>query len=111
MPKLSILVEWEDTVHQTLALTRNFPKSVRFTFSQRIDNLVLDVAETLIAIQYTPRSEQVVLMEKLQQYLARLRLLLRLSADEGYLSFGNLKKSILQIDQLGSRLAAWKQKL
>ncbi len=50
---LPLLVHWEKTLHDLFGRIRKFPKSVRFTFSNRIDNLALDIYEALIEAKYT----------------------------------------------------------
>ena len=47
-----VLVEWERTVGEILDRTARFPKVVRFTFSQRVDGLALDVLQGLVEARY-----------------------------------------------------------
>ncbi len=50
---LPVISCWERTLHDLLEHTRKFPKRVRFTFANRIDNLALEVYEALIEARYT----------------------------------------------------------
>ena len=45
---LPVFVRWVEFVKWLLPTTEKFPRRVRFTFSNRIDNLALDVVEDLV---------------------------------------------------------------
>lgn len=50
---LPVFVKWLDFLEWLLRVTERFPKRVRFTFSDRINQLALDVVEDLIEARYT----------------------------------------------------------
>ena len=64
---LPIFVAW------LLPTTARLPKSIRFTFSQRIDNLALDVVEDLIEARYTRHKQTILKRANLR--LEKLRVL------------------------------------
>ena len=49
---LPLFVHWQQVIGDLLDRTQQFPKSVRFTFSTRIDNLALDILERIIEACY-----------------------------------------------------------
>lgn len=105
---LPLLVLWEEIVGELLDCTLRFPKAVRFTFSQRIDNLALDILERLVEARYSPKSRRRELLGEADARLARLRVLLRLSCDRQYLARGAFEDLIRQIDEAGRMLGGWR---
>jgi hypothetical protein len=49
---LSIFVRWESLLDWLLNATEKFPKRVRHTFSNRMDNMALDITERIIEAAY-----------------------------------------------------------
>jgi hypothetical protein len=105
--ELRVLVEWESILHRILDATQNFPKAVRFSFVQRIDNLTLDITQTFVLAQYAKTSAQPEHLHALNVQLAKLRLLLRISCDRKYLSVGLLADVIDAIEGIGFQLHSW----
>jgi len=108
---LMVLVLWEETLHHILNLTIKFPKSVRVVFAQRIDNLLLDIAEDLAAARYAPAQDQQDFLQQVNQKLSRLRLLLRISADRRYLSIAQLRQVTEKLQRVGLMVNAWYEQL
>lgn len=48
-----IFVKWLDSTDWILETVEKYPKSVRFTISNRIANLTLDIMESIIEAIYT----------------------------------------------------------
>ena len=105
--ELRVLVEWEPLLHQILDCTQRFPKSTRFSFVQRIDSLCLDITQTIVKAQYSPKQEQSAHLQMVNQNLAQLRLLLRISADRKYLSLGQLRVLIEGLEGIGFQVHSW----
>jgi len=89
--------------------TQKFPKSTRFTFGQRIDNLVLDVLEAVVDACYSKRSSAV--MHEANRKLSRLRILLRMSADRRYLSLRQYHFAGEKIDEIGRMIGGWLKRI
>jgi len=85
--------------------TQKFPKSTRFTFGQRIDNLALDVLEAVVEAGYSRRSSAV--MQEANRKLTRLRVLLRMSTDRKYLSLRQYHFAGEKIDEIGRMIGGW----
>ena len=105
--ELRILVEWEPLLHQILDCTMRFPKSVRHSFVDRIDGLCLDCTSTIVKAQYSPKEDQPVYLQQINQMLAQIRLLLRISTDRKYLSIGQLKVLIEGLENIGYQVNTW----
>jgi len=105
--ELRVSVEWETVLHRILDATQNFPKVARFSFVHRIDNLALDITQTIVQAQYSEASQQSEHLRILNMYLAQLRLLLSVSCDRKYLSTGLLAELITAIEGIGFQVHAW----
>ena len=77
--ELPLFAHWMDWLRWLLPTTEKFPKRLRFTLTQRIDNLALDIAEELVEARYTRRKRD--RLRSINRKLERLRILLRLSHD------------------------------
>ena len=107
---LEVAVQWEDVVHELFVITGRFPKSVRFVIANRIANLALDIMSLLVEAQYAPTQEQPPLLSRASVLITQLRVLLRISARERWLSLGQLDLICTQIDVVGKRIYVWRQK-
>jgi hypothetical protein len=102
---LPVFVRWMDFVKWLLPTTEKFPKKVRFSFSNRLDNLALDVVEDLVEARYSRRK-----IEKLKAVnlkLERLRVLLRLCHDMEYLPHRSYEFAMRSLDEVGRMVGGW----
>ncbi len=104
---LPVFVKWLEFLEWLLPVTEKFPKRVRFTFADRINNLCLDVAENLVEARYTKNKAQILQTTNLQ--LEKLRVLLRLSQRMYYLSYQRYEFSAKAINEVGRMLGGWKR--
>ena len=102
---LPLFVHWEGVVNDLLSRTEKFPKSVRFTFSTRIDNLALDIYEALVDARYT--RQRTPILKEINGKLEKLRLLLRLCHTRAYLSHKGYEHINRNIDEAGRMLGGW----
>ncbi len=105
--ELPVFVKWLDFVEWLLPVTEKFPKRVRFTFSDRINNLCLDVAENLVAARYTKNKTGILQTTNLQ--LEKLRVLLRLAQRMHYLSYQRYEFAVRAVNEAGRMLGGWKK--
>ncbi len=103
--ELRALTAWMEFVEWLLPTTEKFPKKVRFTLTQRIDNLALDVAMTLTEAQYTKTPGQKIREANL--LLTKMRLLLRLAHKMAFLPHKQYEHASRKIDEVGRMLGAW----
>tara|TARA_B100001971_G_C17968067_1_gene420893 strand:+ start:345 stop:680 length:336 start_codon:yes stop_codon:yes gene_type:complete len=104
-----IFVKWIDTLDWILDRTEKFPKSVRFTFSSRIAQHSLDVLEGIVEAIYTKDRKHV--LEKLNLYIEKLRVLFRISFKRRYLSSAQFEYISLQLNETGRMVGGWKKGL
>lgn len=66
VPPYVVFVKWMDFVKWLLVTTDGFPKTARFTFSDRLTRLALDVVEDLIEARYSRNKSLVTSLRRLQ---------------------------------------------
>ena len=106
--ELPLFVQWERSVGQILDQTRKFPKSIRFTFSNRIDNLVLDILESIVEARFTPKGQKGRALMSIDMGLTRLRVLLRLCHDRQYLDHSSYEHLSRLVDEAGRMVGGWR---
>jgi len=106
-PEPPIFVLWYEFTKWLLNRTEKFPKHIRFTFSQRIENLALDITQDLTVARYASRKAD--LLRAINLKLDQLRILLRLSHDLEYLDHKGYEYASKQIDETGRMLGGWRK--
>jgi hypothetical protein len=106
---LPLFVLWEKVVGELLDRTLKFPKSVRFTFSGRIDNLALDVLEKVVEARYASGADKRAALAMVDLRLTQLRVLLRLCHDRRYLDRRGYEHVMRQIDEAGRMVGGWRK--
>lgn len=90
--------------------TAGFPKSQRFTFGQRLDNLALDGLGLVTRALSTGKGElKVSSLEELALLLEQMRALWRLACDRGWLSRQQLLHVCGRLDEVGRMAAGWRK--
>ena len=102
---LPVFVRWMDFIKWLLPTTEKFPKRVRFTFTNRIDNLALDVVENLVEARYANRKEG--LLKGVNLKLERLRVLLRICHELQYLPHKSYAFAVRSLDEVGRMVGGW----
>ena len=62
-PELLVLAQWESEVQWLLEHSQRWPKSLRFTLTQRVQNHALDIVELLVQARYEPLLRAEILSE------------------------------------------------
>lgn len=101
----AVLVAGEELLGWLLDHTARFPRDVRFTLSQRIDNLALDVYERLVEARYA--RERGAILRRVNLDLEKLRLLLRLATDRKHLPVRSLEHAATRLDHVGRMVGGW----
>ncbi len=104
--ELQLFVKWSEFLKWLLDRTERFPKRLRFTITCRIENLALDILETIIQLRYQPK-------KRMEHYpllnisFEKLRVLLRLCHEQHCLSTKQFHYALSGIDEAGKMCAAW----
>jgi hypothetical protein len=104
---LPIFVKWTEFLAWLLPTTEKFPKKVRFTFANRIDNLALDVVEDLVEARYTRDKRAILKQANLR--LEKLRILLRLCHELHYLPHTSYAHAMRALTEVGKMLGGWRR--
>lgn len=108
MPKtdeLPIFTQWMQFLEWLLPTTEKFPKRVRFTFADRINNLALDIVEDLVEARYSRHKQS--LLKRINLRLEKLRILLRLCHRLKYLSHEGYEHAMRGLNEVGRMLGGW----
>jgi hypothetical protein len=102
---LPVFVKWFEFLEWLLPATDKFPKKARFSFSQRIEGIALDVIEDLIEAQYS--KEKRAILKRVNLRLEKLRVLLRLSHKLRYLPHNGYEHASRSINEAGRMIGGW----
>jgi hypothetical protein len=102
---LPIFTAWMQFLEWLLPATERFPKRVRFTFADRINNLALDIAEDLVEARYT--RDKGMILRRANLRLEKLRILLRLSHRLQYLPHAGYEHAVKSVNSVGRMLGGW----
>ena len=102
---LPLFTLWETTLKDLLQRTAKFPKTVRFTFSGRIDNLALDVYERIVEARYSKKPGPALQAASLD--IEKMRLLLRVCHDLAYLDHRGYEHVARNLDEAGRMIGGW----
>ncbi len=104
-PIYTILCE---IVGWSLDRTADFPKSQRFAFGQRLDNLSLDALQLGVkAIRARQRPLKIECLQELDLVLEQLRVLWRLVNERGWISRQQLVFIQSRLDETGRMVGGW----
>ena len=102
---LPIFVKWMEFLKWLLPMTEQLPKKVRFTFSNRINNLALDIVEEFVEAQYSRNKAPILRAANLK--LEKLRILLRLCFESRLIPQKSYRHGIYAINEVGKMLGGW----
>jgi len=102
---LPVFVKWIDFLEWLLPVTERFPKRVRFSFSERINQLALDIVEDLVEARYSNNKREILRRANLR--LEKLRVLLRISNKQKFLDYKLYEYAMQEINQVGKMLGGW----
>lgn len=109
-PELLVLARGEEFVSWLLERTARWPKSVRFTLTQRLENHALDVVEELVVARYARpgRRER---LERVNLLLERMRRILRLAEKARACPATTFEGAVRALDEIGRMLHGWRESL
>ena len=96
-----------DLAGWTLDRTASIPKSQRFTFGQRLDNLTLDSVMLVVKAIYSGSSGKKQCLKDLNLLLEQLRVLWRLVHDRRWISNQQLLFVNGKVDEIGRMAGGW----
>jgi len=106
-PEPQLFVFWYDFSKWLLEKTEKFPRKVRFSFSNRIDNLSLDIIEGIIEARYSRKKKDI--LRRIDLDMEKLRILLRMCHDLGYLDHNGYEFAAKKINEAGKMVGGWRK--
>ena len=107
IPEPPLFVLWYDFAKWILNKTEKFPKKVRFTFSNRIDNLALEVVEGIIEARYCRKKMDI--LRRMDLNMGKLQILLRMCHDLEFLDHKGYEFASRKINEAGKMVGGWRK--
>ena len=102
---LPVFLKWFDFLKWLLVTTERFPKKVRFTFSDRMNELGLAIVESLVEARYS--KDKKAILRKINLDLEKLRVLIRLSYELKFLSTPGYEQATKSLQEVGRMVGGW----
>lgn len=102
---LPIFIKWHEFVSWLFLTTEKFPKKARFTLSERLNNLGLDMVEDLVEARYS--KEKLRILNRSNLRLEKIRILLRICYEQKFLPHNSYKHGMYLLNEIGSMLGGW----
>lgn len=103
--ELPVFVKWYEFLNWLFLTTEKFPKKARFTLSERLNNLGLDMVEDLVEARYSKEKWRILQRSNLR--LEKMRVLLRICYEQKFISQNNYKHAMYSLHEVGSMLGGW----
>ena len=94
----------------TMDRTADLPKSQRFTFGQRLDNLAMDATMLVVEAIYTKGEARRQRLQDLNLVLEKLRVLWRLVQERRWINAKQLLYVNERLDEIGRMAGGWMRK-
>lgn len=102
---LPVFVEWLSFMKGLSFTIDKMPKKTRFTISERIYNLGLEIAEDLVDARF--EKKRALILNSVNRKLEKIRVLLRISHESKFLSTKDFYRLIEQIGVVGRMIGGW----
>lgn len=100
-----LYVKWIDTVPWIMARTERFPKNLRYSLSQKIDNICLEILELIVQAIYSKRKREFLIQINLK--LDVLRSLLQMAFQMKRLSERQYEYISRELMESGKMVGGW----
>lgn len=105
--RLVLFERWMDTTRWLMERTSRFPRPVRHSLTNRIENSALAILEDLTTAAYRKHPERI--LRSADERLNRLRVLLRLAHELGHLAPGHYEEAAQRLAEAGRMLGGWRR--
>jgi hypothetical protein len=108
-PEAPIYSLWRDITQWILDRIDDFPKKVRFSLSNRVANLALDILEQIIEALY--KRKKILILRDINLKIEKLRILMQICFTRNYLSGKQYEYIQEKLFEAGCMIGGWtKQK-
>ena len=100
-----LYVKWMDTVPWIMERTQRFPKNLRYSLAQKIDNICIDILELIVQAIYSRAKND--LLIKINNKLDVLRALFQMSFKMKLLTEGQYEYISRELLESGKMVGGW----
>ncbi len=105
MSELPVIVKTYDLLKYLVPQLAKFPKDQRYLLGQRIEEHTLSLLEDFIEAQYN--REKTDILRRANLRLVKLRYLVRLSKDMGFLAINRYEHICRLLEEIGTMCGGW----
>lgn len=105
--RLVLFERWMDTTQWLMQRTHRFPRPIRHSLTDRIENAALAILEDLTTAAYRKQPERT--LRSADERLSRLRVLLRLAHALGHLSGAHYEEAARRMAEAGRMVGGWRK--
>ncbi len=103
-----VFKKWYEILNWIMDRAEKFPKSVRFSITNRILNISMDILELVIEAIYT--KERSYILRRINLYIEKLRVFFRLSYQRKYINVRQYEFISKEINEFGRMIGGWAKK-
>ncbi|MCB9267346.1 MAG: diversity-generating retroelement protein Avd [Lewinellaceae bacterium] len=111
MPNQTILSKTYELLKYCTPLLGQLPRSYKFTYGDRVQNLLFTLLEVLLEAFYSPPSQKRAILQKANLTLEKLRYLVRLGFDLKLFSSDAYQKLATHLNEIGRMVGGWLKSL
>ena len=100
-----MFIKWLEFMSWLILTVDKFPKKTKFTLADRMLNLGLDNVELLVVARYTKNKFGP--LREINLNIEKLRLLMRISFEQKFLSHEGYKQSTYHLNDAGRMVGGW----
>jgi 23S rRNA-intervening sequence protein len=106
---LPIFVKWMSYLSYLNVVIDRMPKKVRFTLSDRIFNLSLDIAEKLVEARY--QKQKIDTLNRINVSIEKIRVLFRIAHDGKFIGTKDFFRINEILFEVGKMIGGWKKEV
>ena len=103
--ELPLYVCWSEFLKWLFGRTEKFPRRVRLSISNRLESLSLDILEDIVEARYSRERRSI--LKRINLRLDKMRVLLRLCHERGFLAHEGYEFGFRQLSEVGAMVGGW----
>jgi four helix bundle protein len=107
MKELIVYQKFYDLILYSFPIIDRFPQKQKFVLGQQIQNCMLEVIKLIIQANKFGDNNRLAKLYNIDVELEKLRLLIRLSVDLGFMSYEKYGNHCEKITEIGKLLGGW----